>query len=85
MPRGKVLDELALFRMVLRAPPDMFFHADYYAKRFGDPGDAKNKKHGHQTIELHGFRGVIVPGAKVALLPWLFSICMCVLVKCVVV
>ena len=84
-PRGKVLEDLALFRMILRPPPDQFFHSELYASRFGDPSDAKNKKNGHQTIELHGYQGVIVPGTKVALLSWLFSICMCVFVTGVVV
>ena len=84
-PKCRVLEDVALFRMILRPPPDMFFHSKLYAKRFGDPDDAKNKKNGHQTIEVHGFEGVIVPGTKVALLSWLFLICMCVLVKGVVV
>ena len=83
--KGKVLEDIMLFRMILRPPPDQFFHSELYASRFGDPSEAKNKRNGHQTIELHGFQGVFVPGTKVALLSWLFSICMCVFATGVVV
>jgi hypothetical protein len=68
--RRKTLEKDESSALALIAPKDKFYHMNLYKDEFGDVNSVANKKAGHKKSVIHGFEGVIVPGAAEQTTPW---------------
>jgi hypothetical protein len=68
--RRKTLEKEESNALSLIAPKDKFYHMQLYKDEFGDVNSVANKKAGHKKSVIHGFEGVIVPGAAEQTTPW---------------